>query len=361
MPIMEALTSQIPFGHTLEGVPVNLYTLSNHGGIEARISDYGGIVVSLKTPDQKGRLDDVVLGFDHLDGYLAPNPYLGALVGRCCNRIAKAAFSLEGAKYSLAANNGPNALHGGRKGFDKAVWQAVLSEGASVPTLELNYLSKDGEEGYPGNLRVKAVYSLTPDNGLRLDLSATTDKNTVLNLTQHSYFNLAGKGDILGHMVQIEADRFTPVDSSLIPTGELRPVVGTPFDFRRPTAIGDRIEQDDEQLQRGCGYDHNFVLNHPAGRLDLVARVTEPVTGRVMEVLTTQPGMQLYTGNFLDGTIKGKGGLVYRKRSGFCLEAQHFPDSPNHPEFPSVTLKTGEVYQQTVIFRFPRPTPHGSN
>jgi aldose 1-epimerase len=354
--MMEARISHVPFGHTLEGVPVDLYTLRNAGGIEAQICNYGGIIVSLKTPDRDGHLDDIVLGFDHLDGYLAPNPYFGALVGRFCNRIAKAAFTLEGATFALAANNGPNALHGGRKGFDKEVWQAALTSTASTPALELHYLSKDGEEGYPGNLHVKAVYCLTSDNGLRLDLTATTDKTTIVNLTQHSYFNLACKGDILGHQVQIDADRFTLVDGSLIPTGELRTVAGTPFDFHRPTAVGIRIEQDDEQLQRGRGYDHNFVLNHPMGRLDVIARVSEPVTGRVLEVLTTQPGVQLYSGNFLDGTIKGKGEQVYYKRSGFCLEAQHFPDSPNHPEFPSVTLRPGEVYRNTTIFRFPRPS-----
>jgi len=355
---MEALISRSPFGHTLEGAPVDLYTLRNPGGIEARICNYGGIVVSLKTPDRDGHLDDVVLGFDQLDGYLGLNPYFGALVGRICNRVAKATFTLEGATHTLAANNGPNALHGGRKGFDKMVWQATLTGTAAAPALELHFLSKDGEEGYPGNLLVKAAYGLTADHGLRLDFTATTDKSTVLNLTQHSYFNLAGKGDILGHRVQIDADRFTPVDSSLIPIGELRTVAGTPFDFRRPTAIGARIEQDDEQLQRGRGYDHNFVLNHPMGRLDVIARVSDPVTGRVLEVLTTQPGVQLYSGNFLDGTIKGKGGQVYHQRSGFCLEAQHFPDSPNHPEFPSVMLRPGEVYRNTVIFRFPHPTSH---
>jgi len=355
---MEALISQAPFGCTPEGAPVVLYTLRNPGGIEASICDYGGIVVSLKTPDRDGHLDDVVLGFNDLDGYLALNPFFGALVGRCCNRIAKAAFTLEGATYTLAANNGPNALHGGRRGFDKVIWQAAPANAASAPALELDYLSKDGEEGYPGNLVVKAVYRLTDDNGLRLDLTATTDKTTIVNLTQHTYFNLAGKGHILGHQVQIDADRFTPVDSTLIPTGELRPVTGTPFDFRGSTAIGARIEQDDEQLRRGRGYDHNFVLNHPIGRLDVIARVSEPVSGRTLEVLTTEPGVQFYTGNFLDGTIKGKGGQVYYRRSGFCLEAQHFPDSPNHPEFPSITLKPGEIYRNTIIFRFPRPSSH---
>jgi len=357
---METLISQAPFGKTPDGTPVEIYTLREAGGIEARICTYGGILVSLKAPDRSGHLDDVVLGFDHLDGYLALNPYFGALVGRYGNRIAKAAFTLDGVTYSLAANNGPNALHGGVKGFDKAVWQVTRTHAASAPALEVNYLSQDGEEGYPGNLRVKAVYSLTADLGLRLDFAATTDKTTIVNLTQHTYFNLAGKGNVLGHQVQIDADRFTPVDSALIPTGELRPVAGTPLDFRRPTAIGARIEQDDEQLQRGHGYDHNFVLNHSKGNLDVIARVNEPGTGRVLEVLTTEPGVQFYTGNHLDGTIKGKSGQVYHKRAGFCLEAQHFPDSPNHPQFPTVTLHAGAVYRNTIVFRFPSQfSPHG--
>jgi aldose 1-epimerase len=357
---MENLISQAPFGKTPDGTPVDIYTLREAGGIEARICTYGGILVSLKSPDRDGHLDDVVLGFDHLDDYLDHNPCFGALVGRYANRIAKGTFTLEGVTYCLAANSGPNALHGGLKGFDKVVWQAARTHAASAPALELNYLSQDGEEGYPGNLRVKAVYSLTADHGLRLDFAATTDKTTIVNLTQHAYFNLAGKGDILGHQVQIDADRFTPVDSALIPTGELRPVAGTPFDFRRPAAIGARIDQDDEQLQRGDGYDHNFALNHPIGRLEVVARVSEPATGRVLEVLTTQPGVQFYTGNDLDGTIKGKGGQVYYKRSGFCLEAQHFPDSPNQPQFPTATLQAGAVYRNTILFRFSsQSSPHG--
>ena len=355
---METFFSQAPFGKTLDGEPVDIFTLRNAGGIEARICNYGGIVVSLKTPDRQGCPDDVVLGYDHLDGYLVPGPYFGALVGRFGNRIAKAAFTLEGVTYALAANDGPNAIHGGRKGFDKVVWRAARTGAASGPALELNYLSRDDEEGYPGNLSVKAVYSLADDDGLRLDFTATTDKTTIVNLTQHTYFNLAGKGDILGHQVYLDADRFTPVDSGLIPTGELRSVKGTPFDFRQPAAIGARIGQDDEQLKHGHGYDHNFVLNHPAGRLDVIARVSEPVTGRVLEVLTTEPGVQLYSGNFLDGTIRGKGGQVYHKHSGFSLETEHFPDSPHHPQFPTVTLKPGEVRRSTTIFRFPRPFSH---
>jgi aldose 1-epimerase len=357
---MEALITQAPFGLTPDGSPVEIFTLRKPGGIEARICNYGGILVSLKAPDRDGHLGDVVLGYDHFDGYLALSPYFGALVGRYANRIAQGTFPLEGVTYTLAVNNGPNSLHGGRKGFDKMIWQATQSCSGASPMLSLNYLSKDGEEGYPGDLSVKAIYSLTDDDGLRLDFTATTDKTTIVNLSQHTYFNLAGKGDVLGHLLEIDADRFTPVDGTLIPTGELRPVAGTPFDFRQPTTIGLRIGQADEQLKHGHGYDHNFVLNHPMGRLDVVARVSEPVTGRVLEVSTTQPGLQFYSGNFLNGAITGKGGQVYHKHAGFCLEAQHFPDSPNHPAFPSVTLKPGEVYRNTIIYRFPRLSPrHG--
>jgi aldose 1-epimerase len=352
---MEAPIPEVPFGRTSEGVTVSLYTLRSSDGLEARITNYGGIIVSLKTPDRNGRLEDVLLGFDDLEGYLTRSPYFAAIIGRCCNRIANATFVLEGVTYPLAANNGPNSLHGGRKGFDKMVWKTSTSGSSASPALEMTHLSKDGEEGYPGNLQVRAVYSMTADNGLRLDLTATTDKTTIVNLTQHPYFNLAGQGDVLGHIVQIDADHFTPANATLIPTGELRPVAGTPFDFRKPIAIGARIEQDEEQLQLGHGYDHNYVLNHPAGRLDLVARVHEPVTGRNLEVLTTAPGLQFYTGNHLNA-LKGKGGKIYNKRSGFCLEAQHFPDSPNHPEFPTVVLKPGQVYRSTIIFRFPPPS-----
>ncbi len=340
------------FGKTLDGVSVDLFTLRNVNGLEARITNYGGIVVSLTTPDRRGRMGDLVLGYDNLDGYLAKSPYFGALIGRYGNRIAKGKFTLNGVTYSLAINNGPNSLHGGRIGFDKAVWQARPKQGAMGPTLELTYLSQDGEEGYPGELRVTASYTLTADNELCLEITAVTDKDTVVNLTQHSYFNLAGEGDVLGHQLYIDADRIVPVDATLIPTGQLRPVAGTPFDFRQPTAIGSRIDQNDEQLKLANGYDHTFVLNHPAGRLDLAARVTEPATGRVLEVLTTEPGVQLYTGNFLDGTIRGKVGRVYQRRHAFCLEAQHFPDSPNQPDFPSVVLKPGQVYRHTTVFKF---------
>ncbi|HSM77854.1 MAG TPA: aldose epimerase family protein [Bryobacteraceae bacterium] len=340
-----------PFGQTAEGEKVDLYTLTNPNGMEAAISTYGGIVVSLKTPDRSGKLGDVVLGFDDLKGYLGASPYFGALVGRYGNRIAKGKFSLDGVEYTLAKNNGENSLHGGLRGFDKRVWTA---KEVSPESLELSYFSKDGEEGYPGNLSATVTYTLTDNNELKIDYSATTDKDTVLNLTNHSYFNLAGEGqgDILGEMVMINADRFTPTDSGLIPTGELRSVEGTPFDFRKPHAIGERINSTDEQIVMAKGYDQNFVLNRTGNGLELAARVTDPKTGRVMEVLTTQPGLQFYSSNFLDGTIHGKGGKVYGPRAAFCMETQHFPDSPNHPSFPSTELKPGERYQTTTMYRF---------
>lgn len=344
--------SQRPFGTSPDGKPVTLYTLRNANGVEAEISNYGGIVTSLKVPDRHGNLGDVVLGYDNLDGYLKDSPYFGALIGRYGNRIARGHFTLDGHTYTLATNNYPNALHGGLKGFDKVVWDAKPLATPAGPALELHYVSADGEEGYPGTLDVTAVYTLTKDNGLRLEYTATTDKDTVVNLTHHSYFNLAGWGNILGHEVMIPADRFTPVDATLIPTGELRPVAGTPFDFRRPTAIGARINADDEQLKFGQGYDHNWVINKPAGKMGLMARVYEPTTGRVMEVFSTEPGLQFYSGNFLDGSITGKDRRVYQFRNGFCMEPQHFPDSPNHPKFPSVVLRPGQVYQNTILYRF---------
>lgn len=340
--------SKAPFGVTKEGAPVDLYTL-RRGALEARITNYGGIVTSLLAPDRRGQPGDVVLGYDHLEGYIKNSPYFGALVGRYGNRIAKGKFTLNGVTHQLPINNGPNCLHGGLRGFDKVVWQA--SAVASGPALELAYVSQDGEEGFPGNLSVKAVYSLTEDNGLRLDYTATTDKDTVLNLTQHTYFNLAGRGNVLGHEIFIDADAFTAVDENLIPTGELRPVAGTPFDFRQPTTIGARIEQADAQLKLGHGYDHNYALNHGPG-LALIARAYEPTSGRVLEILTTEPGVQFYTGNHLDGSITGKGGWTYLPRHGFCLEAQHYPDSPNKPSFPSVVLKPGQVFRSTIICRF---------
>jgi aldose 1-epimerase len=342
------------FGNMPEGQAIHLYTLSNLHGMQVGITNYGGRVVSIRVPDRSGTMADVVLGFDDLEGYLGGNdPYFGAIVGRYANRIAKGQFTLEGVLYKLPVNNGPNSLHGGLKGFDKRVWTAREAS-TSPPSLELTYLSKDGEEGYPGDLNVKVVYTLTDDNELKIDYSATTDKDTVLNLSNHSYFNLAGagNGDILQHVLMINADRFTPVDANLIPTGELREVAGTPFDFRQPTAIGARINADDQQLKFAGGYDHNFVLNRQGSGLVLAARVTDPESGRVLEVLTTQPGLQFYTGNFLDGTIHGKGGKVYGHRSAFCLETQHFPDSPNHPSFPSTELKPGETYHQVTVFKF---------
>ena len=341
-----------PFGQTTDGTAVSLYTLRNNNGAEAGICNYGGLVIFLKVPDRNGHFGDVVLGYDDLADYIKDSPYFGAMIGRYGNRIAKGKFTLDGKEYTLAVNNGPNALHGGLKGFDKVVWEPSIMASLEGPSLQLRYVSKDGEEGYPGTLTVTAVYTLTQDNGLKLEYTATTDKDTVVNLTQHSYFNLAGKGDILKHVVMIPADKFTPVDSTLIPVGELRPVDGTPFDFRTPTAIGARIGQDDEQLKFGNGYDHNWVINKPMDQLGLMARVYEPTTGRVLEVLSTEPGLQFYSGNFLDGKNKGKGGWVYQFRNGFCMEPQHYPDSPNQPNFPSVVLKPGQVYRNTIIFKF---------
>ena len=327
---------------------MELYTLTNAKGSEARIMTYGGVVVSLKVPDRSGALGDVVAGFDDLKGYLTPPPYFGAIIGRYGNRIAAGRFSLGGVTYQLAKNDGANHLHGGVRGFDKRVWSA---KPLSPQSLELSYLSKDGEEGYPGNLSATVTYTLTDANELRIDYSATTDKETVVNLTNHSYFNLAGEGDILGHEVMIHADRFTPVVKGLIPTGELKSVAGTPFDFRTAKAIGKSIDEKDEQLILAGGYDHNWVLNRTGPDLQTAATVTDPKSGRVMEVLTTEPGLQFYTGNFLDGTLKGKG-RVYTRRSAFCMETQHFPDSPNEPSFPSTVLKPGDTYRTSTVYRF---------
>jgi aldose 1-epimerase len=342
------------FGKTADGQSVELYTLTNANGIEAKIMTYGGIVVSLRVPDRNDKLDDVVLGFDTLDGYLKAHSNFGAIIGRYGNRIGKARFALNGVEYKLAANNGENHLHGGIRGFDKVVWAAKPAEAKGGVGLELTYRSPDGEEGYPGNLSAKVVYTLTNNNELTIDYFATTDKDTVVNLTNHSYFSLAGPGggDILSHRVMINADRFTPVDAGLIPTGELRSVKNTPFDFTQLTAIGARINGDDQQLKFGRGYDHTFVLNGKMGTLRQAVKVLEPTTGRVMEVWTTEPGVQFYTGNFLDGSLTGKGGKVFKQRYGFCLETQHFPDSPNKPDFPSTVLKKGSRYQTTTVYRF---------
>jgi aldose 1-epimerase len=337
----------------IDGRTVDLFTLTNRNGMQVSITNYGGRIVSILVPDGNGQMADVVLGFDDLKGYLGKDPFFGTLVGRYANRIANGRFKLDGVEYKLAKNDGPNSLHGGLKGFDKKLWTAKELAG-DHPSLELTYLSKDGEEGYPGNLFAKVVYSLSDNNEIRVDYTATTDKDTVLNLTNHSYFNLAGQGngDILQQQIMINADRFTPVDATLIPTGELRSVAGTPLDFRRPAAIGARIDNNDEQLKFGKGYDHNFVLSNAPHQLGLAARVVDPSSGRVLEVLTTQPGVQFYTGNFLDGTVRGKGGKSYGHRAAFCLETQHFPDSPNKPEFPSTELKPGETFHETTIYKF---------
>lgn len=341
-----------PFGTMPDGQTVNQYTLTNANGIELAAIGYGGIITSLRVPDRTGSMDDIVLGFDRLEDYLKEHPFFGAIIGRYGNRIAKGRFTLNGQTYALATNNGPNHLHGGNKGFDKVLWQVEPVTGRNA--LVFTRTSPDGEEGYPGNLRVRVMYTLTDKNELIVDYSATTDKPTPVNLTQHSYFNLAGQasGDILGHELMLNADRYTPVDDTLIPTGELAPVAGTPFDFRKPTAIGARIKASHAQLKAGGGYDHNWVLNRKGAALQLAARVVEPKTGRTLEVATTEPGIQFYSGNFLDGTLKGKGGAVYNHRTGFCLETQHFPDSPNQPTFPSTILKPGQEYKTQTVFTF---------
>ena len=347
-----------PFGRISDGRSAELFTLTNTHGIELRTTNYGGIIVSLKTPDRSGRLDDIVLGYDSLSGYLRETPYFGAIVGRFGNRIARGRFPLDGTNYRLAINNGPNHLHGGVKGFDKVLWNAEPFRNEGSVGVVFNYTSDDMEEGYPGILRVRVSYALTDQNQLIVDYQATTSKPTPINLTQHSYWNLAGDGsrDILAHELTINADSMTPVDSTLIPTGEISPVAGTPFDFRNPTAIGARIDQRQyAQIRYGGGYDHNFVLNRGGAAADGLlhaARIVEPATGRTLDIFTTEPGMQFYSGNFLDGTIIGKAGRVYRHRYGLVLETQHFPDSPNHPNFPSTILRPGEEYRTRTIFAF---------
>ncbi|HEV2320381.1 MAG TPA: aldose epimerase family protein [Verrucomicrobiae bacterium] len=345
-----------PFGKTQDGQPVEIYTLQNDNGMVVRILTYGGIIQTVKVPDKNGQMGDVALGYDTLDGYLTNSPYFGALIGRYGNRIAKGHFTLDGKEYTLFTNNVPNSLHGGRIGFDKRVWTVDKADvGRRGPELVLSYTSPDGEENYPGTLQVTATYTLLDnENTLRLRFRATTDKDTIVNLTGHSYFNLAGQGQgtILDQIVYIDADNYTPVDSTLIPTGEIAPVAGTPFDFRTPTAIGARINEDNEQLKFAGGYDQNFVMNHPAGKLGLDARVTDPKSGRVLEIDSTSPGLQFYSGNFLDGTIVGKGGAIYLHRGAFAMEPQHYPDSPNHPNFPSTVLHPGEVYHNTIVYKF---------
>jgi aldose 1-epimerase len=342
------------WGTTASGEEVELYILRNARDMEAAITNYGGRLVRLKALDRNGRPDDVVLGFDTLDGYLQKNPFFGALVGRYANRIANAEFKLDGKTYHLPRNSGDNSIHGGIKGFDKVVWRGRPVETTDGPALQLIYTSKDGEEGYPGTLTATVVYSMKDSGELHIDYLATTDQTTVLNLTNHSYFDLSGQGhgNIVNHVVKLNADRFTPVNEHLIPTGELRSVDNTPFDFRKPTRIGERIDDKDQQMLYGQGYDHNYVLNGNRRVPSLAVRISDPQSGRVMEVLTTQPGVQFYTGNHLDGSVRGKGGVAYGFRSGVCFETQHFPDSPNHPEFPSTELSPGNRYQETTIFRF---------
>ena len=346
--------SKTPFGSTSDGTAVDLFTLENANGMQAKITNYGGIVTQLHVPDQNGKLGDVVLGYDKLSSYIKASPYFGCITGRYANRIAKGQFKIGEAAYKLATNNGENHLHGGNVGFDKQVWAAKEVTGLGKAGIELTYLSKDGEEGYPGNLDSKVTYWLTNQNELEIEYEAKTDKATPINLTHHSYFNLAGEGsgNILGHAVEIFANTFVPTDAGNIPLGELKKVTGTPFDFLTPHKIGERIEEKNQQLEFGKGYDHNWVINDSGNSLNLAARVTEPRTGRVMEVLTDQPGIQFYTGNFLDGSNIGKGNKVYKHRNAFCLETQVHPDSPNQPDFPNSILKPGETYRHVCIYRF---------
>lgn len=342
----ESAVTKQPFGKTPDGTSVDMYVIKD-GDLELRVITYGAAVVALTTPDRNHHSSDVVLGFDSLDGYLLKNnPFFGAIAGRYANRIAHAQFSLDGKTYHVPQNDGPNSLHGGTRGFDKVVWTGKpLADG-----VEFTYVSQDGDQGYPGTLTSTVRYTLHK-NIVRIEYNATTSADTVLNLTNHTYFNLSGAPDILSHKLKLNASHFTPVDDTLIPTGELAPVEGTPFDFREQTAIGARIDANDEQLRRGKGYDHNWVLDS-AGKFAMAAEVFEPSTGRVLQVWTDQPGIQFYSGNFLDGTLKGKEAKVYGHRSGFCLETQHFPDSPNHPNFPSTELKPGQKYHTVTEFRF---------
>lgn len=347
----QAKTGKQPFGKLADGTQIDIYTLTNRNGMTARITNYGATVVSLTAPDRRGKSSDIVLGYEDVQGYVEGDSLFGSIAGRYANRIAGGRFTLGDIKYTLAQNNNGNHLHGGIRGFNKVVWNATTDANANPAQLKLDYLSADKEEGYPGNLRVTVTYTLTDSNELKIDYRATTDKVTVLNLTHHSYFNLAGAGDILNHELKLYADSFTPTNAVSIPTGELRQVKNTPLDFTKRTRIGARIEADDEQMRFANGYDHNFVLNKKPNRLALAAEVYEPTSGRVMQVLTTEPGVQFYSGNFLK-SVKGKAGKTYQRREGFCLEAQHFPDSPNKPNFPSTVLKPGATYTQTTIYKF---------
>jgi aldose 1-epimerase len=346
--------TSVPFGRLTSGEDAELFTLRNASGAEVSIANYGGIIQSLRVPDRNGKLANVVHGFQNYDGYLQEGvPYFGALIGRYGNRIANGSFVLAGTRYNVFRNNGPNALHGGRRGFDKVLWRARSIPDPASPALELTYVSADTEEGYPGELTSVVRYTLTPANELRLDYSHTTNKTTIHNITNHSYFNLAGEGDILKHRLTLYASAFTPVNSTLIPTGEIRKVAGTPFDFLTPHEIGERIDANDQQIRVGGGYDHNFVLDGEAGTLRPAARVEDPASGRVLDVLSTEPGVQFYTSNFLDGKLKDPvTGRAFTKRSAFCLETQHYPNSPNEPSFPSVVLRPGDRYTSTTVFRF---------
>lgn len=340
------------FGTTPGGSTIDRYTLVNANGLSAAIITYGGTLTSLRVPDRSGVLSDVVLGFDTLAPYLAEHPYFGSLIGRYGNRIGGGRFGLNGAAYTLARNDGPNHLHGGPGGFHRRIWKAQAGTSVDEPSLELSYLSQDGEEGYPGTLAVTVVYALTNQDELRIDYTATTDQDTVINLTNHAYFNLAGAGDILDHQLELAASHFLPIDATLIPLGELRSVQNTPLDFTTTTAIGARITADDEQIRHAQGYDHTWVLDKAAGTLGFAARLVDPGSGRAMEVYTTEPGIQFYAGNLLDGSLIGKADQRYGKHGGLCLETQHYPDSPNQPQFPSTLLRPGETYRQTTIYRF---------
>jgi aldose 1-epimerase len=349
-----ATITKSDFGTLPDGKQAYLFTVTNKNGVEMKITNYGGIITSLKTPDKNGVLEDIVLGYHTLDGYLKESPYFGAIVGRYANRVAKGKFTLEGKEYTLALNNGPNTLHGGLVGFDKAVWEVEEIKSEEGPALKLSYTSKDMDEGFPGALKMEVVYTLADSNELKFAFKATTDKTTIVNLTQHTYFNLTGntKRDILDHELVIYADAIVPVNDTLIPTGVLMPVEGTPFDFNKPHRVGERINDKNEQIELGGGYDHCYVLRKGKDRLIHAATLTDTTSGRQVDVYTTEPGMQFYSGNFLKGTITGKEGVVYHKRFGMCLETEHFPDSPNQPNFPSVVLKPGEVYQTNTVYRF---------
>lgn len=347
--IQKATYGQLPDGRTTD-----LFTLQNAAGMTVGITNYGGIIVSLTAPDKAGKFEDVTLGMDSLSSYVKGNPFFGALVGRYGNRIANGKFTLDGKPYSLVTNNMGNHLHGGTVGFDKVLWTATPVEG-DEPALKLTYVSKDGEEGYPGNLSVTVTYTLQKDNALKIDYQATTDKPTVVNLTNHTYFNLTGgaKRDVLDHVLTLNADRYVPVDKTLIPTGKLTPVAGTPFDFTKPTRVGDKIDDStDVQIKYGLGYDHCWVFGDTSQSLKPVATVFEPTSGRVMEVQTTEPAVQFYTGNFLNGSVTGREGTPYRKRYALCLETEHYPDSPNQPSFPTTVLRPGQTYKTTTVYQF---------